>query len=520
MSSLIETPLSVALIAAVVLSLLPHRRFGAWTKRMSWLAVALVAADILLGNWRWQAFPAYALAVLMLLVSQQRGVLADSNAWKRRLGYAGWFMFGSVALVLAVVLPRAYPMLELPAPAGPFQVGLRDIHLVDSSRPETMTAQENDRREIMVRAWYPADVPEGAEPEPFLREAEPVHAIFSRGLPIPKFSFGHLTRTPGHSFLDAPVIAGETPFPVLLFSHGNSFYASQNTLLMEHLASHGYLVLGIDHPYQASWVRFPDGRVVTYKSDWVDFGTEDPEAAQARMQQFVSAMYSDSYETYYQQIRISVESSVGLNEGLGIWLDDTTFLLDLLESGGPTALAELGRQADLNRVGVFGMSLGGAAAGQFCATDERCKAGINMDGTQYGEDAMSIQLERPFLMMNADRRLDMAGLLGDEIDPERLLSFEMNDFVLHQSRNVAYSLVVAGSTHGSFSDFGVMSNLGRWIGALGSIDGWDMKRILDDYTLAFFDKHLKGSAEPLLDGSSPEHPAVIKFTVRDGREQP
>ncbi len=63
----------------------------------------------------------------------------------------------------------------------------------------------------------------------------------------------------------------------------------------------------------------------------------------------------------------------------------------------------------------------------------------------------------------------------------------------------------------------MMSNLGNWIGTLVSIEGWELKGILDDYVLAFLNKHLKGLDEPLLDGPSDQHPAVIKFTSRDGR---
>jgi hypothetical protein len=97
------------------------------------------------------------------------------------------------------------------------------------------------------------------------------------------------------------------------------------------------------------------------------------------------------------------------------------------------------------------------------------------------------------------------------------VSFEINDFVYRQSKNVAYSLTVGGSTHGSYSDFGVMSRLGDWTGALGTIDGWAMKDLLNDYTLAFFNKHLKGTEEPLLDGPSDTHPDVLELIHRDGR---
>jgi hypothetical protein len=43
-----------------------------------------------------------------------------------------------------------------------------------------------------------------------------------------------------------------------------------------------------------------------------------------------------------------------------------------------------------------------------------------------------------------------------------------------------------------------------------------MLHILNVYTLAFFDEHLKGEDIPLLDGPSPEYPEVA-FQSHSGR---
>jgi len=515
-----EILLLSSLVVVAILSVLPRRIVHPWSFRLALVPVLLSVLDILLGSWRWQAAPAYVLSLVLLAVTHFRGRAEHPSSWKRKILYSGAVLLGAVWLLIAVVLPLAYPMFEVPAPSGPHRVGIMDIHLIDENRGEDMTDDPDDRRELMVRAWYPADIPEGAEPEPFLREIEPVHAIFSRGMPLPAFTFSHLTKIPGHSYLDAPVAGGQRPFPVLVFSHGNSFYASQNTLLMEHLASHGYAVFSIDHPYQASWVKFPDGRVITYKMDWMGDEEVDPEEAQKVLENYIRALFSDSYEDYYELMREIHESQTGTNESLQIWVDDTVFVLDQLAlagSGRSGAIDEFSGRLDLHRIGIFGMSYGGATAGAFCDRDERCKAGINMDGSQFGEDSMNMQLERPFMLMNADRRVDMAAGFEDTVDITKPASFEINDYVYHQSKDVVYSLTVEGSTHGSYSDFGVMSRFGAWTGALGSVDGWAMKKILDDYTLAFFNKHLKGTDERLLDGPSDTHPDVLEFVHRDGR---
>tara|TARA_R110002167_G_scaffold185806_1_gene386594 strand:- start:48 stop:548 length:501 start_codon:yes stop_codon:yes gene_type:complete len=162
------------------------------------------------------------------------------------------------------------------------------------------------------------------------------------------------------------------------------------------------------------------------------------------------------------------------------------------------------------------MSLGGAAAGKFCLEDPRCKAALNMDGTQFGQGAINYQFEKPFMMLNGDRRLDYSRALGTESVQGALPKYEMNDFLLHQSKNITYNLVVGKSVHGSFSDFLLMTkDFGSWTGLLGKVDPWVMKDVLDDYCLAFFNKHLKRKEEPLLNGIPNNRPEVIKFEVKN-----
>lgn len=551
-----EYLLFICLALAAFLSVMPRPLFRIWAFRASLAAACAAIIDVALGNWRWPLAPALALALLLLITTYRRA--GDQHAptarspWTRlRLSIV--VLAAGAWLVIAVALPLSFPMFESPVPSGPYGVGIRDFHLVDEARAETMTETVDDHRELMIRAWYPADIPVAAAPEPFLREVAPLHAIVSRSIPMPVFMLEHLTKIASHSYLDAPLSSGpggraQARFPVLVFSHGNGFYASQNSLLMEHLASHGYVVFSIDHPYQASVVRFPDERVALYKEEWWNTVAKGSglEAQIEAVHSYARALNAATYEEYHGLMREFLDSPVGLNKGLRIWLDDTAFLLDQLAAIDTLAGREESSRAsgvldvfhgrlDLQRIGIFGMSYGGAAAGQFCARDERCKAGLNMDGMQLGERAIEIRLDRPFMLMNADpgdlHVADGATSAGKR-DRNEPPPFGMNDFVYHQA-TVAYSMTIAGATHGNFSDFGIMmSGLGRWSGMLGQIDGWVMKNLLDDYTLAFFNKHLLGKTEPLLDprqsgrslgrslGQSPGRPDVLAFARRDDRTIP
>ena len=79
-----------------------------------------------------------------------------------------------------------------------------------------------------------------------------------------------------------------------------------------------------------------------------------------------------------------------------------------------------------------------------------------------------------------------------------------------------YLVLVPGMFHSNFSDAAYYSPLMQWLGILGPIDGNRANRILDAYTLAFFDQHLKGQPAPLLDGPSEQFPEVSFALHRAG----
>src|SRR5262249_37769797 len=56
---------------------------------------------------------------------------------------------------------------ELPTLTGKLAVGRTSFHWVDASRPEAMTDNPDDRRELMVTIWYPAESATG-ETAPYI----------------------------------------------------------------------------------------------------------------------------------------------------------------------------------------------------------------------------------------------------------------------------------------------------------------------------------------------------------------
>jgi dienelactone hydrolase len=418
-------------------------------------ALLLGMVHLLTEGWRWQLVPAYGLAcalsvsvVLRLALVRLAGDHSHSHCRLRILGHAtAW-----LCVVSTVLLCVTFPIFALPEPSGPYAVGTTRMRLVDTSRAETFTPDSDDHRELLLQVWYPAEPEAGDAPVAYWEHA-PIYA-------------NHLRFVQTHSYAEAPLVRSCAPFPVLVFSHGYLLgYVSQNTAQMEELASHGYVVVSIAHPYEALSVTFPDGRHVPFSAGhlWriLDLLSDQPE---------LQALMDESHR---------------------IWTDDTVFVMDEL-ARMDAGTGPFGGRLDTTRLGVFGMSFGGATASEVCLVDGRCRAGINMDGALWGDGLRKGGVvQRPFMVVY------------DEV-------FEgMNDEMYRRVDATAYRVTVSGSTHGDFGDMTLMSPLLKRAGILfGPISDQRMVSILNDYVRAFFDIHLRGADAALLDGLSAEYPEV------------
>jgi pimeloyl-ACP methyl ester carboxylesterase len=146
---------------------------------------------------------------------------------------------------------------------------------------------------------------------------------------------------------------------------------------------------------------------------------------------------------------------------------------------------------DLEKVGVFGMSLGGMAAGRTLWADNRFKAGVSEDGALPGTVTQN-GIDQPFLYMAAEESV-RHGASPSNMNPFR------------NFRNDAYLLIFDGLQHNSFSDgpaWGVRFPLS------GTLDGKRVVELTNAYLVAFFDHALRGEDEPLLKGASPDYPEV------------
>jgi len=143
-----------------------------------------------------------------------------------------------------------------PAPTGPFPVGTVDRVMVDPARTN-LYRYSPPTNAFMVTFWYPASTPPAG--------TMPKRAFDYHLATDPNFLSGYdlrwtniLSTVVQLSFANVPLAASPSNFPVVLFAHGVPSYRKTWTLQAAELASHGYVVVAMDHP--DCWAtEFPDG---------------------------------------------------------------------------------------------------------------------------------------------------------------------------------------------------------------------------------------------------------------------
>jgi hypothetical protein len=165
-----------------------------------------------------------------------------------------------------------------------------------------------------------------------------------------------------------------------------------NTFQVEELVSHGYVVAAIDQPYAAAEVVFPDGRQI-------------------------DGLGKDQLNPLLQQSIRPVTNAPSLNgqtlkDGIiPYFAQDAVFTLDQLGSlnqADPNGI--LTGHLDLQRAGIFGVSLGGIVSPEACHLEPCLRACLVMEAPMPA-DVVKASLHQPsmWILSNAVRGGSSAG---------------------------------------------------------------------------------------------------------------
>ena len=330
---------------------------------------------------------------------------------------------------------------------GEYKVAEGSAILIDTSRHEAFET-DGSFREVPVHFYYPEDYSE-------INGPECAHTL-----------------------------------PLVIFSHGAFGYYQSNASTYMELASHGYVVASLDHPYHSFFTRDSSGKLITV----------DPQFIQ-------TAMIVGGNENPYSE----EETFEITNEWIKLRIDDESFVLDTLENAadgnypdenwcfskeGKEKIEEIMILADNDRIGLMGHSLGGATAVSVGRRND-VKAVIDLDGTMLGEqtgveNGHPVINEEPYptpllCINNEEHQL--------EAMKEDRSSYSYANNVILDSAKEGYVTYFVGTGHMNFTDLPLFAPaLAKNLGT-GSIDAGKCIDQMNALVLSFFDCYLKGEGE-------------------------
>ena len=323
-------------------------------------------------------------------------------------------------------------MKTLPKPDGSYHVGSVTHEITDASRASHVASHDLGRR-IFVKFWYPA-----SESAPHTGRRELLWEQLRGASDIP--GFARLLLRPAmkvttNSHHGAQYATNVGPARVLIYSHGLISFASENSMLMEHLASYGYVVLALQHLDQLA-----EFRALQHAQ------SKEQRQEQAALERRIKTTVREEGAALWRQYfaissntnRIVAARAVDVEHAV-------TVLGTLLE-----AIPGFDRVSPAELVGVVGLSLGGAVATEYAKRNAGVGCVVNFDGGIYGE-----QRDKP-----VSQRYLM--LCSQESDGANALSLQTIDGIEITTKTIS------GTKHLNFHDIAAVYPMLRWLRVIGS----------------------------------------------------
>lgn len=307
------------------------------------------------GTWRLDvlAIGFFAQILVMAMLDRKRrhgGQEKKGGLITRRIAAALSIFLALVGLVSVWLFPAD----DLPPPTGPYRIGTASFSLEDRSRLGVYLDQPDQHRRLMVQYWYPTEQDgrtDGLSLAPWIPD-RPLRDALAAYANLPAFMMSQLAVVQSNSWLNARIAAGgadgeEGGLPLVVISHGWTGHRFIHTDLAEALASHGLLVMAIDHSYGSLSVSLPDGTVLPIYPEAL------PPASQAEAFAAASAYLVATYQADIEAVLASVR--------LGILPDSLVGLIDT------------------QRIALVGHSTGAGAVARVVSRETGIRAVLGLD---------------------------------------------------------------------------------------------------------------------------------------------
>lgn len=353
------------------------------------------------------------------LIRKKTGVRPSrrsTRVWKRLLT--------AVALLIALIPPILFPQYRTPEVTGKYEVRTAVYTYTDTTRVEEFT-DTGEHRRVNVEFWYP-----------------------------------------GHA---------EGKYPLIVFSHGAYGVRESNASTFTELASHGYVVVSIDHPYHSFYTQGADGKVT-----------------------MVNAEYMREVNDSNKDGVYTVEELYGLTQKwMKLRTGDMNLVIDTILDKAGSDQEPVYQLIDTKHIGVFGHSMGGAASVALARERSDVDAVVNLDAPFFTELVYDRKIN-DLAAKNEPYRVPLLNIYTDDV--WRQLG-KNSAYAANKTGNPnfkdAYTVHFEGAKHLSLTDLPLFSPILANMLQRGQadIDKYYCIETMNRLILEFYDYTLKGTGQ-------------------------
>ena len=354
--------------------------------RIGSLATLIILSVVSVIQWGFQWAPLTAVLLVWTIIS---AVSLIRKTEDKKEYMAGRIVFKGIAtcLIIAIAITPAlmFPQYKLPQTTGQYKVNTVDFTYTDDDRIETFQ-DTGAHRKVTVQFTYPENA--------------------------------------------------DGKYPLVVFSHGAFGIRNSNTSTYLELASNGYIVCSISHPYHSMYTKDTDGNLTL-----VD-------------QSFIKEVTDVNNGVYDQEAVFQLTQ-----KWLNVRAADINLVLNqIIEKANDHSSDQVYQLIDTDKIGLLGHSLGGAASALLGRERSDVTAVINLDGDLLGEELGIVDGKYvinqeiypvPLLSIYTDTMKELFA----KVDPELVLPQEL---ILATAPN-AHEIFISGTNHMSLTDLPLFS---------------------------------------------------------------
>ncbi|WP_052429766.1 dienelactone hydrolase family protein [Paenibacillus borealis] len=399
-------------------------------KLKSWIRITLFIVFVILTlspviDWSFSWVLLAALLFMFALKGSIDLIRSKAKPRKPKRSTRVWkIIITAVALLIALIPPVLFPQYRVPEVTGEYEVRTAAYTYTDPNRIEEFT-DTGENRFVNVEFWYPDN-------------------------------------------------AGGT-YPLVVFSHGAYGVRESNTSTFTELASHGYVVVSIDHPYHSFYTRSVEGRITMVNADYM---------------REVNDSNKDGIYT--------MEELYGLTQKwMKLRTGDMNFVIGTILDKAVSDQDPVYQLIDTGHIGVFGHSMGGAASVALGRERSDVDAVVNLDAPFFNELVYNPEIN-DLAAKDEPYHVPLLNIYTDDVWKQlgKNSAYAANGLDNPNFKD-AYTVHFQGARHLSLTDLPLFSPVlaNMLQGGRADIDKYYCIETMNALVLQFFDYTLKGTGQ-------------------------